>query len=63
VRASVQELIYLLDDRLARLKVTASESPRPSLLANIRALEKERRGLQTALDELARERKPKEVKL
>src|ERR1017187_9570555 len=49
----VQEQLLRADSLLAHLRRSATESPRPSALANIRAMEKEYQTLQSQFEALA----------
>ena len=48
--ASIQDQLQRVDELIARLERAAVDTPRPSTLANIRSLEKERRTLQRDFD-------------
>ncbi|MGA2597755.1 MAG: hypothetical protein ABSH09_12295 [Bryobacteraceae bacterium] len=53
--ASVQDQLRHVDQLISALERTAISQPRPSIVANIRALEKERRTLQADFDRIATE--------
>jgi hypothetical protein len=53
VLATIQEQLQHVDELIAQLERSAADNPRPSILANIRSLEKERRGLQLDFDKAA----------
>lgn len=52
VLTTMQEQLQQINELIAQLKRKATESPRPSIFANIRSLEKEHRNLQRNLDKL-----------
>jgi hypothetical protein len=53
VLATIQEELQHVDELIAQLERSAAESSRPSIFANIRSLEKERRNLQLDFDKAA----------
>lgn len=55
VLTSIQDQLRHVDELIAHFEHTAIETPRPSIAANIRALEKERRNLQSDFDRAALE--------
>ena len=50
---SIRHSIQQVDDMLASLNQKALSDPRPSLLAQVRSLEKEKRSLQVQFEQLA----------
>ncbi len=53
VLVSIQEQLQQVDELIAHLEHTAVTAPRPSLAANLRALEKERKNLQLEFEQAA----------
>jgi hypothetical protein len=53
VLATIQEELQHVDELIAQLERRAAENSKPSIFANIRSLEKERRGLQLDFDKAA----------
>jgi hypothetical protein len=53
VLATIQEELQHVDELIAQLERSAAETARPSIFANIRSLEKERRNLQLDFDRAA----------
>jgi hypothetical protein len=53
VLATIQEELQHVDELVAQLERRAAEDPKPSIFANIRSLEKERRNLQIDFDRAA----------